>query len=258
MDISSKILASARKTLSERGTARADLALSDYRMLDKSHADILVAYTKEIPCDKELADFVTASFKGKAYPLFETARVYEQQKVVGITVVPPQMTRSQKDSGKMMKMTASTFLDVNDNSEWNLVKNPSTGVSYLARALAEDFESIIKARKVRLGSNMSVTASANFTCVTASYLTANENDYVKFYDGTTRTGTIKEVFPDGVTLKIMDDEGTTYLIKRESVLQVIRKDPEETKKITEDMVDFYSKIWGKDFATQLLKNGPEV
>jgi len=258
-NIGSKILASAQEKLKKQGSARPDLALADYRMIDATHADILVAYAKSVPNNAELSTFVTASFKGKAFPIFETARVYDLQKVVGITIVPPQITRPLADKDKMMKITASTFLDVNDSSEWGLATNASTGVQYLARSMEEDFEGIIKARKARLGSNSAVTASSNFSAVTASYLTANEDDFVKFFDGNgIRTGTIKQVMPDNNTLKIMDDEGELYVVRRESVTQIIRKDPDEVKKITDDMQEFYSKIWGPGFAADLMKNGPTV
>ncbi len=258
-NIGSKILAASNKKLKELGSARPDLAVADYRMIDKTHADILVAFATTVPTNVEISNFITASFKGEAFPLFETARAYDAQKVVGITVVPPQITRDMHDGSKMMKITASTFLDINDSSEWNVVTNPTTGVPYLARALSEDFEGIIKARKVRMNGNSSVTASANFSTVTASYLTANEDDFVKFFDGNgMRTGTIKQVMPDGVTLKIMDDEGELYVVRRESVTQIIHKDPAEVAKIQEDMTNFYSRIWGTEFASNLMKNGPTV
>jgi hypothetical protein len=258
MSISSKIFASTKQKLEAKGSSRPDMALADYRMLDDSHADILVAYSTSIPTVKEMANFVMAKFEGKAFPLVESARCYEEIKCVGMTVIPPQITRAKEDSSKLMKITASTFLDTVDKSEWKMEKNPTTGVSYLARALVENFESIIRAKKQRIGSNLSVTASCNFNKITASYLSANEDDYVKFFDGVMRVGTVKSVEPDGNTVKIMDDEGEVFVVDRTCITEVIRKDDDEMQKITENMESFYEHIFPESFVKDLFKHGPKV
>lgn len=258
MSISSKIFANTKKVLEQNGNIRQDLAVSDYRMIDGSHADILVAFTGNIPTVKEISNFVVAKYEGKVFPLLETARCYEEGNCVGIVCTPPTIKRSMDDKDSMMRVTASTFLDVNDKSEWKVEKNPSTGVSYLARALVENFEDIIKARKARLGSSMAVTASAKFTKVEASYLSANEDDYVKFFDGMMRVGTVRSVEPDGKTIKIMDDDGELFVVDRSSVIEIIRKDPNEVEEMQKNMESFYDQIFGKEYTKKLFSKGPIV
>ena len=256
-DVASKIYASVAKKM--QNCARQDMALADYRMIDGSHADVLLAYASTVPSNEDIAKFVTASFKGQAYPILETARVYDLQKVVGITLSAPQLTRSLEDSEKMMAITASSFLDVNDGAEWQVKTNATTGAKFLARALEEDFESIIAAHKASRANCPIVTANSNFQAVTASYLMANENDFVKFFSGNSmQCGTIKQVMPDGETVKIINDEGEVYVLPKTSITQIIRKDPEEQAQITKDMEAFYSKIWGTDYASDLFKDGSQV
>lgn len=258
MSISTKIFANTKKVLAQKGNIRQDLAISDYKMLDDSHANILIAYTEEIPTVREISNFVVAKYEGKVFPLLETACNYGECKCVSITCTPPTIKRSLDDKSSMMKITASTFLDVKDKSEWKVEKNPSTGVSYLARALVEDFEKIISARKARIGSSMAVTASAKFNVVEASYLSANEDDYVKFFDGMMRVGTVRSVEPDGKTIKIMDDDGELFVVDRSSIIEIIRKDPDEVEKMNNDMEGFYAEFLGKKYASELFKKGPIV
>lgn len=260
MSISTKIFANTKSILAKNGNIRSDFAVADYRMIDDSHADILVAFAsdKPKPTLKEISSFVLAKFEGKVFPLLETARCYDECKCIGVTCTPPEIKRSADDKDSMMKITASTFMDCKDNSEWKLSKNPTTGVSYLARALVENFEDIIAARKARLGSTMSVTASTNFCKVEASYLSANEDDYVKFFDGMMRVGTVRSVEPDGKTVKIMDDEGEVFVVDRRAITEIIRKDPAELEEIQNNMENFYSSIWGKDYTKKLFDKGPTV
>lgn len=258
MSIGTKIIANTKKILEKKGNVRQDLAVSDYKMIDNSHADILVAFTGSIPTVREISNFVLAKYDGKVFPLLETARCYDACKCVGIMCTPPTIKRSLDDKKSMMKITASTFLDINDKSEWKVEKNPSTGVSFLARALVEDFEKIISARKARLGSSMAVTASAKFEKVEASYLSANEGDYVKFYDGMMRVGTVRSVEPDGKTIKIMDDDGELFVVDKTSVTEIIRKDPNEVEEMEKNMENFYADIFGRQYAEELFKKGPLV
>lgn len=256
-NVASKICASVAEKL--KNAARQDIALADYRMIDGSHADVLLAYASAVPSLEEISKFITVAFKGDAYPVLETARSYERNKVVGITLSARQLTRSLQDSDKMMAITASSFLDVNDGAEWKVETNATTGTKYLARALDEDFEGIISAHKASRSECPFVTADANFESVTAGFLMANENDFVKFFDGhSTQCGTIKTVSPDGETVKIINDEGEIYAVPKTSILQIIRKDPEEQQQITQDMESFYAKIWGPAYASDLFKNGSQV
>lgn len=256
-NIGNKICAGAMKRIKETGI-RSDMALADFNMIDKATANVLIAYANEVPTNQEIAKFVTATFAGKAYPVMETTRAYELQKCVAVTVQAPQLTRAFEDSGKMQAITACTFVDVNDGAEWEVKTNASTGAKFLARAMDEDFESIIAAHKTARGSSPLVTASSNFQSVTASYLTANDEDFVKFFDGNgLQCGTIKQVMPDG-SVKILNDEGELFVVPKTSITQIIRKDPEEQKQITDDMEAFYSKIWGEQFSRELFKDGSQV
>ena len=189
--------------------------------------------------------------------MFETCCAYDQNKVVGITLAAKQLSRSMEDCPKMAKITASTFIDVNDGAEWHVTTNPTTGAKYLARALDEDFESIVSAHKASRDNCAFITAETHFDKVCASYLDANENDFVKFFYGTMQCGTVKQVLPDG-ELKIVNDLGEVYVVPKTSVVQIIRKDPEEQALIKNDMINFYSNIFGKEYAEQLLKYGPTV
>ena len=259
MSISTKIFANAKNTLVKMGNIRPDLAASDYRMIDDGHADIIIAFTGNTPTVREISSFVLSKFEGKVFPLLETARCYDKCKCVAVTCTPPEIKRSYDDRNKMMKITASTFMDCKDNSEWKVSKEPTTGVSYLARALVENFDQIIYARIARIGSSMSVTASTNFESITAAgYLSANEDDYVKFFDGMMRVGTVRSVEPDGKTIKIMDDEGEFFVVPRTAVTEIIRKDPAEMEQIQKNMESFYGDIWGKPFTEKLFKKGPTV
>lgn len=255
-NVASKICASVNQKMKD--SARQDIALADYRMLDKSHADVLLAYANAIPSLEEIAKFVTVAFKGDAYPVLETARSYKKNKVVGVTLSARQITRPLEDSSKMMAVTASTFIDVNEDAEWEVKTNATTGAKFLARALDEDFESIISAHKASRSNCPFVTALANFESVTAGFLMANENDFVKFFAGTMQCGTIKQVMPDGETVKIINEEGELYVVPKTSILQIIKKDPEEQQQIDKDMESFYAKIWGPAYSADLFKNGSQV
>ena len=105
---------------------------------------------------------------------------------------------------------------------------------------------------------MAVTASAKFDVVEASYLSANEDDYVKFFDGMMRVGTVRSVEPDGKTIKIMDDDGELFVVDRSSIIEIIRKDPDEVEKMNNDMESFYAEFLGKKYAAELFNKGPLV
>ena len=258
-NIGSKICAGALKKMQEKGMARNDMALADFNMVDSANANLLIAYAKAVPTNEEIARFVTATFKGKAYPIMETTRAYELQKCVAVTVKAPQLTRALEDGDKMMKITAQSFLDVNDGAEWQIKTNATTGAKFLARALEEDFESIIAAHKASRATCPIVTASANFEKVEASYLMANEDDLVKFFDGNgMQCGTVKEVMPDGQSVKIVNEEGELYVVPKTSITQIIRKDPAEQQKIDQDMENFYAHIFGEQYAKELFAEGSQV
>lgn len=258
-NIGNKICAGAMKKFKESIHARSDMALADFNMIDNSNANLLIAYAKDMPTNEDIAKFVTATFKGKAFPVMETTRAYDMQKCVAVTVTAPQITRAFEDKEKMQAITASAFIDVNDGAEWQVKTNASTGAKYLARALEEDFEGIIKAHKETRASSPLVTADTNFQKVTANYLLANQDDFVKFFDGNgMQCGTVKQVMPDGDKVKIINEEGELYVVNKTSITQIIRKDPEEQHQIDKDMESFYSRIYGPEFAAKLFKNGSQV
>lgn len=258
-NIGSRICASAMQKIKETSVARNDMVIADFNMIDSANANLLIAYAKAMPTNEEIAKFVTATFKGKAYPIMETTRAYELQKAVAVTVKAPQITRALEDGASMMKITASAFLDTADGAEWQVKTNASTGAKFLARALDEDFEAIIAAHKESRGTSPLVTASTNFAAVTASYLLANDEDFVKFFDGNgLQCGTVKQVMPDGERVKILNDEGEVFVVPKTSITQIIRKDPAEQQQINKDMESFYAKIYGPEFAAELFKNGANV
>lgn len=252
--ISNKILASAKQKVEATGSTRADLAVADYRITaaDGSQGKILVSYSGETPTVRELVNFVMAKYEGKAFPLAETACNYGELKCVAVTCCAPELKRSVSDKSRMMKITASTFMDVADKSEWKVRTNPTTGVSYLSRALVEDFDKILASKKQNIGMN-SVTASTNFSRVTASYLQITEGDYVKFFDGTSQTGVVKSIEPSGDTCKVMSDDGEVHVISTGLISEIVRKDDGEKKRIEENMKEFYMNIWPKEFVEGLFK-----
>lgn len=256
-NVSSKICASVAEKM--RDSARQDMALADYRMLDAAHAHAIIAYKGNVPSTNEISKFVTTTFRGKAYASLETARVYANNSAIGVILSAPQITKDLKEAEKLQPVTASTFIDVNDDSEWKIVENPTTHTKYLARALTEDFEQIMAAHKRARSSCPIVTASSSYEKVTANYLLANENDLVKFFSGNSvQCGTIKQVLPGGEDVKVITDEGELFTIPRTYIVEVLRKDPAEQKQIDTDRENFYAKTWGPSYAADLFKNGSKV
>lgn len=250
---SSKIFASAKQQMESSCAVRADMAVADTRMLGDGCGKVLVAYTGKVPTVRELVNFVMAKYEGKVFPMAETACNYDEFSCVAVTCTAPEIKRSETDKSKMMKITASTFLDVNDKSEWTVRKNPTTGVTYLSRTLVEDFDTILASKVQTIGSNASVTASTNFNRVTAAYLQIDEGDYVKFFDGSAQTGTVKSIEPNGNTCKVMSDDGEIHVISTGLISEIVRKDEGEQKRIEESMKSFYANIWPKEFVEKLFK-----
>jgi len=257
-DRSFKIAKSYLGKMRKDGVERHDLVLTDHLAADKATAKVLIRYDSKFgdPTAEQVQRYVNTISKGVFVPQMESAKIHKDPGCVSVIVSMHRFTRELKHKEGMMKISGSCFIDTETDSTWEIAESETKGVKFLQRVNEENIDHILAERRKRIG----VLPNAGKFCfanvVNAGVLSVSKGDYVQFYQNQLRKG---EVTKTGQTeVSITADDGEIFVVSPTSITSIIRKSDASQKEQDQKNLDFYSKIYGPDFAKELMKFGSNV
>lgn len=124
------------------------VAITDYRVIDSSLAEVVVATTGN-PSRDEMVIQLTSKLKGKATPVVGSFRwLVEGTAAVGYvsTVTPVRALEGESVLSNYKMLASNMYMDPSDDSLWEL-KEGGSGGRYLARRTQEELPEIMAAAK---------------------------------------------------------------------------------------------------------------
>jgi len=228
---------------------RADLWINDYKVLDADHAVIIVGFLKDSG-HPEMADvqaFIEKTSEGRLTCNLMTANIHEEGAVSVVSFLR-RPTRPAKDAKAMAKVVANTFLDTRLNETWEM--DTSRGV--LSRVLDEDINTILDERQRRLGHSTKAHLTFASLVETKSPGHLQIGDTAKFVShGRVYDAEVVQVKADSVKVKLSN--GEIIPLDRDALFN-IRAGKDSEQKQRQIQHDYYTKLYGKEFADQLLSN----
>lgn len=225
---------------------RPDLNLVDWRLLDANTAIFVVSYNKDSGV-ADMADvqaLVNKEFNGKVLAHLKTANIHDEGAISLIASIK-RATRPAKDAERMTKVVANTFLDSRLDETWEM----DVGRGVLSRVLDEDLSTILEERRKRM-----TTANAHLTVASLIETKAPNlieiGDTAKFVQrGKIMEGEVIQVKPDGAKLKLSTGE-VVELDK--AALFNIKAGKGADKKQKQVQMDYYTQLYGREFAEKLV------
>lgn len=225
---------------------RPDLNLTDWRLLDANTAIFVIAYNKgsgEVDMS-ELQTMINKEFNGKVIAHLKTANIHDEG-AISVVASIKRTTRPAADAEKMTKVVANTFLDSRLDETWEMDVN--RGV--LSRVLDEDLSTILEERRKRMSPTHAHLTVASLIETKAPNL-IEIGDVAKFVQrGKVMEGEVIRVMPDAAKLKLSTGE-TVELDK--AALFNIKAGKGADKKQKQIQMDYYSKLYGLEFARLLV------
>jgi hypothetical protein len=234
-----------------KGARRADLCLSDFRLLDNTAANVLYGFDKAfgLPRAEDLQAALVRDFDGKVVPVITTARVYPDEGVVKVIASMNMPTRRFEDHVGMIAVASTMFIDQEMCETWSVVEG-ADGNKFLQRVTEESIGDILNERKRRM--TVQASSSANFSNgVDAGVPNVGSGDKVKFYgDGQLQSGEVMEVTAQGVAIK-----GATgnFVVAPEAVLDLTEISAEKSADMSTRLYEYFRQIYGDEYAAKLVR-----
>lgn len=241
----------------EMRCGRVDLKMTDYTMLSPDEAVILLQYNRSTGAPKrtQVAEWVTASWKGALRVLGESILHYRDQQLVTAKVRSTnlKMPMDERFLSRMLRV-GSDYMDA-DEAIWE-VREGQDG-KYLVRKTADNVETLLQERmdRMSLGSTHHRPRLAHL--VTAGISDPDVGDHVEFLDtkdGMVRKyGKVTKVTKDKVTI---DSKGESITTDRANLIAVTKQSPQSVSERQQMEEDFYAKYYfpGRpDLAKKLVK-----
>lgn len=226
---------------------RPDLCISDYHLLDANTAILIVAYNKENNTHPEMSDvnaLVTKEFDGKVQVHMKTANLHDEG-AVSIVASLKRPTKPASAASGMVKVVANTFLDSRLDETWEM--DCEKGV--LSRVLDEDLSMILDERKKRLSPSNAHMTFASLIQTKAPF-TVSVGDSAKFVlQGKIFEGEVVQV--KATTAKIKLATGEMHEIDKAGLFN-IKAGKDADKRDHEIQLNYYSALYGNDFAQKLV------
>jgi hypothetical protein len=225
---------------------RIDLNISDWHMVDPNTAIVIIAYNKENgqPDMSEVTKLITKDFNGRVQAHLKTANIHDEG-AISIVASLKRPERPASDAAKMVKVVANTFLDSRLDETWEM----DTAKGTLSRVLDEDLAAILDERKRRMNPAQAHLTFASLVETKAPNSVA-VGDTAKFIlAGKMFEGEITQV--KATTAKIKLASGEIHELDKGALFN-IKGGKDAGKRDKQIQLDYYSKLYGSDFANKLV------
>ncbi len=226
---------------------RGDMFVADYRPINKRAGVLLVGYSSGLPhvTTDDIKKYVITEFEGKLIPDLATAKLHKESAAVSLVVKQHQRTKKLEAKNDMVAVASTMFLDTEMNDTWEI--KDKDGAKFLARLEKEDLDNIIQARRDRMQIKSSNICLASVSGGTP--ITLREGDVISYYrDDRKDEGVVLGVYANGIKVKT---GGRVHAINIDEVLEVKEVSPSEKKKLDTNIREYFSTIYGDDYAKLL-------
>lgn len=253
MGIGDRIFHKTEAKVASRGYSRSDLKLVGVKAIANDQAKVLIGFdpNKGQVSSEDLIAFIAHKTEAKVVPHLETALAHQKEKVISCQVSVRRQTKHIAEAADMHKITAMSFMDTKDGSSWEVAEG-AAGKKFLRRATEDDIDSLLASRVERVG------ASVSFEAITAGYFNVEVGDSVEFFSDVLRTGAVSSLRKNGQELRIVQEDQEVFIVPLDSVVKILRKNAKAEREETKKQEDFYSQIYGENFAQDLMKFGSRV
>jgi len=232
---------------------RYDLALADYKVLDKKTCRLVIAYSLSQPAigKVEIVKFFN-TYLPELSPNCEASLINTKFGYVSVFASLKKEVKPLSEKNTMVSVIANLrYIDKDMGKFWEVSKDAQNN-PVLQQVVDEDIEKIVKERKRR----MSLTANVShitMSLVTAGVANVMAGDFVKFYyDNSYLKGKVSSVdkLLNKVTIQCPDRQAPLVL-DINSVVKVLSKNPkfEEAKEKSE--YNYYKEVFGPEYSDKL-------
>lgn len=256
--ITDKLAQRLQARTAEAGVSRLDLSLHDHARVDETSAHLLIAFDAKLgnPNSQSIANFIEKKFNGELEANFATARYHldQPQKSVSVIASVRQITRNirdAKDRNKMVPVVANTlYMDQTIDCNWEVRQNEETGVKYLAQVRNVDLDSLLGSAK-----NKFATASFVGSRTAVGSVIPEKGDHVRFFSQEgVRVGEVTKIKGNEATIN--EDDGGTYIVQFQSVLEILKKSEKRLSREDAELVDQLTPTMGdRKLAEELVRGG---
>lgn len=231
---------------------RPDMYISDFRQLDKSSAQVLLAYTSDLGgiTPAQIRDFIVAEFKGQLVPKMDTTRTHDsatREALASVVIEVRAPTRPVQDAEHMKIITSNLYLDSDLQESWAVESNDE-GTPYLKRMTDVNIAAILEDRKARMATTSNLAKFENVLGAGNPTI----GSIVTFYDnGSYRNGTVVGIDNNSCRVVMDGDELNRRSIPYSSITEITAEEDGGTQK---KLQDYYTKAFGdSEYARKLVR-----
>lgn len=226
--------------------AREDMFLTDFQMVlnEKGEKTDVVRVMAEYmsfqgtPKPSEVVSFIRASTDGRLIPLCETIKDFSPKRSCIVLACKIKPIVASSKTKKVRFLTRVSAVDT-DNKVWDVEQtSKGDGIKILKRVDADEMEGILK-KKISLQR----TGSFGTLREAEGHLTVEKGDRVVVFmkDGTRERAVVTSMDGSFVSVKI-EKTNTSKKVPAASILSIIEKSPEHSRKTAEEMKNYYNEL----------------
>lgn len=241
--------------MQQKSGARPDMYLADSTPVNASDAKILVGFSPRFgnPTTQEVVSFVTHKFGGDFDSHLETLTVHASNdgRKAGVSLVlsPKRATLAITEKSNMIAVSSTMFMDQTIGANWE-IKSNADGSQYFECIRGENVQEIIN---TAIASQGAISGGVHFGTDVTAAVQCGVGDFVEFYtEEGIRRGDVTKVHADGKVTILAEDRQWT--VDAPAVQKILRLNPKAEEEKNKQMESFYASIWGKEFASKLVRN----
>ena len=247
------------------GSRRADISLYDMQVLANDRARVAFRYRSEpAPSSLEIDSYITATWQGRLHGVNETYKIakIEDPGAIGGNYVLAEVevrstTRPFAESERLSKINPTLFSDRADGSLWEVTQRGDN--KFLARKDNIEIEGELRAEFARQASNRGRGSPLKILDHVVEALTSlvEDKDLVAYYHGGQRhEGTVIAANEQTHVWIKPTDQLTPLRLARKDVHSIIRKAEETEQQRSQNLFEYYARVYGPEFAKQLVFGEP--
>ena len=219
-----------------------DLKIIDYKITGETTSDFLFKYN-QVPTRKNIINFINANFNRKLIPDIGSLKIYTEFKAISIAVKQVLPIRPINTKMNMVKITANTFLDSDNQTIWNITNNH--GEKCLQKVTTESIDAVIQARL----DIFSLSDGLKFNRLTAAVAgdsVIEIGDIISWKEN-------KKLF----TGKILKITNTNYLVQTElgETWSIdVKEITKHEKPKSPELQEYLEKAYGEEYGSLFFKN----
>jgi hypothetical protein len=198
----------------------------------------------------------TRQARGLTQAELATARYHldQPQKAVSVIASVRRVTRPLTDSKKMKVVVANTlYMDQTIDANWEVQQNEETGKKFLSLVRNVDLDGLLGAAKNKFATASLGGLVGSRTAVAS--IIPEKGDHVRFFAGNgVRCGEVSKIKGNEATIN--EDDGGTYVVNFQSVLEIVKKNAKRTSKEENELIDQLTPTMGsRELAEELVRTG---